>query len=115
MKINPRLKTKQSPAAVAPNAEIDPLRARHMTLTARVIDTAQGAQSVTMDDGESPLVWLAKRRGRDGRPGPHRARCHKRVRDHGRLGGPERTRRLPAGEPLLARLLGGYRERCQGL
>lgn len=81
MKINSRFKTKR-PAADAPSAEIDPLRARHMTLTERVIDTELGAQSVTMDDAESPLAWLARRRGRDGRAliAPHQLLAGERLR-----------------------------------
>ena len=45
---------------------IDRFRAQHMALSERVINGSHGAQSVTIDDAESPLVWLARRRGRDG-------------------------------------------------
>jgi hypothetical protein len=84
MKINMKVKTKRSPAA-APNAgaaEVDSFRAQHMTLTERVIDTQHGAQSVTMDDAESPLAWLARRRGRDGRAmiAPHQFQAGERLR-----------------------------------
>lgn len=84
MKINMKVKTKRSPAA-APNAgsaDVDPFRAQHMTLTQRVIDTTHGAQSVTMDDAESPLAWLARRRGRDGRAmiAPHQLQAGERLR-----------------------------------
>jgi hypothetical protein len=84
MKINLKVKTKRNPA-VTPNAgsaEVDPFRAQHMTLAARVIDTGHGAQSVTMDDAESPLAWLARRRGRDGRAmiAPHQLQAGERLR-----------------------------------
>lgn len=84
MKINLKVKTKRNPAATpnAGSAEVDPFRAQHMTLTERVINTAHGAQSVTMDDAESPLAWLARRRGRDGRAmiAPHQLQAGERLR-----------------------------------
>ncbi|MGO3929575.1 DUF6456 domain-containing protein [Rhodopseudomonas pseudopalustris] len=51
----------------AGKAEIDSFRAQHLTLAERQIMTAEGIASVTIDDGESPLAWLARRKGRDGR------------------------------------------------
>lgn len=47
---------------------IDPLRARHLALAERHIATELGRVSVTVDEAESPLSWLARRRGRDQRP-----------------------------------------------
>ena len=47
-------------------AEIDPLRAQHLALASREIVTATGRVTVTVDEGESPLAWLARRKGRDG-------------------------------------------------
>jgi hypothetical protein len=47
--------------------EIDRFRARHLDLATREIMTAEGIASVTVNDGESPLAWLARRKGRDGR------------------------------------------------
>ncbi len=47
---------------------VDALRARHLDLTQRVIATESGCVDVIIDDAESPLAWLARRRGRDGRP-----------------------------------------------
>ena len=47
-------------------SEIDPLRAQHLALASREIVTALGRVTVTVDDGESPLAWLARRKGRDG-------------------------------------------------
>ena len=83
MKINMKVKTKRSPAAAnAGSADVGPFRAQHMTLTQRVIDTTHGAQSVTMDDAESPLAWLARRRDRDGRAmiAPHQLQAGERLR-----------------------------------
>jgi hypothetical protein len=46
---------------------IDPLRARHLKLSQRPVATPDGPALATVDDGESPLGWLARRKGRDGR------------------------------------------------
>lgn len=48
-------------------AEVDGFRASHLALAERDIMTAEGLARVTMDDSESPLAWLARRKGRDGR------------------------------------------------
>jgi hypothetical protein len=45
---------------------IDPFRAQHLDLSARQILTDAGAVSVMVNDSESPLAWLARRKGRDG-------------------------------------------------
>jgi hypothetical protein len=50
-----------------PIAEIGAFRARHLSIADRVIETEFGRARVTVDDSESPLAWLARRRGRDGR------------------------------------------------
>jgi hypothetical protein len=52
-------------AAVAAN--IDPLRAQHLELGRRQIQDDNGFSEVTVDEAESPLAWLARRKGRDGR------------------------------------------------
>ena len=46
---------------------IDPLRARHLDLGRRTIEGPMGAERVTVDEAESPLAWLIRRKGRDGR------------------------------------------------
>lgn len=48
--------------------QIDSARAQHLRVTERAIATDDGPAIVTVDDSESPLAWLARRRGRDGRP-----------------------------------------------
>lgn len=50
-----------------PAPEIDRFRAQHLDLAHRRIDGPAGAGRVTVNDGESPLAWLARRKGRDGR------------------------------------------------
>jgi hypothetical protein len=47
--------------------EIDGFRAQHLDLSTREIMTGDGIASVVVNDGESPLAWLARRKGRDGR------------------------------------------------
>lgn len=42
-------------------------RARHLTLARTQIVTETGRVNVVVDAGESPLVWLSRRQGRDGR------------------------------------------------
>lgn len=61
----PLANTKQ-PAAC--NEPIDPLRARHLSIARATMATADGPVDVTVDESESPLVWLACRKGRDGAP-----------------------------------------------
>ncbi len=52
---------------LASNAGIDPLRAQHLELGRRQIRDETGFSDVTVDEAESPLAWLARRKGRDGR------------------------------------------------
>ena len=51
----------------APADGIDSFRAQHLDLATREIMTETGAISVLVNDSESPLAWLARRKGRDGR------------------------------------------------
>jgi hypothetical protein len=62
--------------------DIGSYRARHLALTERVINTRDGAHTVISDDAESPLAWLARRRGRDGRTmvAPHQLQAGERLR-----------------------------------
>ncbi|NEW91295.1 DUF6456 domain-containing protein [Rhodopseudomonas sp. BR0M22] len=58
---------RKSAAARGPGrAEVDSFRASHLDLAERDIMTAEGLARVTIDDSESPLAWLARRKGRDG-------------------------------------------------
>lgn len=57
---------KHKPAPdIAPG--IDRFRARHLDLAAREVMTGEGVARVVVNDSESPLAWLARRKGRDGR------------------------------------------------
>jgi hypothetical protein len=47
---------------------IDPFRAQHLSLARRQIATPEGRAEVLVDEAESPLAWLARRKGRDGQP-----------------------------------------------
>jgi hypothetical protein len=68
------------PEQLAPG--IAPQRARHLALAKRQIVTDAGRVSVVIDEGESPLVWLARRQGRDGRAliEPHQLQAGERLR-----------------------------------
>jgi hypothetical protein len=48
--------------------QVDPYLAQHLALVERDIVTPQGRSRVTINDAESPLAWLARRKGRDGQP-----------------------------------------------
>jgi len=50
----------------AAKGEIDRFRAQHLSLARARIDTPDGPLDVTVDELESPLAWLARRKGRDG-------------------------------------------------
>lgn len=83
-KLVPKIRTKPNvtPRPDTDEVDIDRFRAQHLALAERVINTRDGAQSVTMDDAESPLAWLARRRGRDGRAmiAPHQLQAGERLR-----------------------------------
>ncbi|HVV40253.1 MAG TPA: DUF6456 domain-containing protein [Nitrobacter sp.] len=49
-----------------PAADIDPFRAQHLSLSTREIVADGRAISATVNDSESPLAWLARRKGRNG-------------------------------------------------
>jgi hypothetical protein len=50
-----------------PEPIVDSFRAQHLALAQRQIVTQHGRIDVVVDEIESPLNWLASRRGRDGR------------------------------------------------
>ena len=55
----------RSPEPPAP--DIGPFRAQHLAVAQRQIATEFGRATVMVDESESPLAWLARRRGRNGR------------------------------------------------
>ena len=60
-------RTRAARNAESPAADIGDFRAQHLSLSAQDIMTESGIARVTVNDGESPLAWLARRKGRDGR------------------------------------------------
>lgn len=65
-----------------PTPEIDRFRAQHLALESRAILTKHGRAQVVVDEQESPLAWLARRRGRGGRAliAPHQLQAGERLR-----------------------------------
>ena len=51
----------------ADGTDVDPFTAQHLALAQGEAETASGRARVTVDLAESPLAWLARRKGRDGR------------------------------------------------
>jgi hypothetical protein len=62
--------------------DIDPFRARHLQLARGEADTGLGPTEVVVDESESPLLWLARRKGRDGAAliAPHQLQAGERLR-----------------------------------
>jgi hypothetical protein len=50
------------------NSPIDPYVGQHLAIAQRDVDGPEGRAGVTVNDAESPLAWLARRKGRDGQP-----------------------------------------------
>jgi hypothetical protein len=69
MKAVQRTRSKLRPreSEIAPADGVDAFRAQHLDLATREIMAETGAISVLVNDSESPLAWLARRKGRDGR------------------------------------------------
>lgn len=66
MSSSPSTRRRKAPSKT--RGSIDAQRARHLDLATRDIMTEAGLASVLVNDSESPLAWLARRKGRDGRP-----------------------------------------------
>jgi Domain of unknown function (DUF6456) len=66
----------------APQPGIDGFLGQHLHLVQRQIATEFGRATVTVDESESPLAWLARRRGRNGRAliEPHQLQAGERLR-----------------------------------
>jgi hypothetical protein len=54
--------------AAAVDGEVDPFRAQHLSLARGRVETPDGPVDVSINELESPLAWLARRKSRDGRP-----------------------------------------------
>jgi hypothetical protein len=76
------LPARSRPLPPALKADIDRFRAQHLSLGSATIATEHGKQAVLVDQQESPLAWLARRRGRDGKAliGPHQLQAGERLR-----------------------------------
>jgi hypothetical protein len=61
---------------------VGPFRSRHLALAQRQVATERGNATVMLDESESPLAWLARRRGRDGHSliEPHQLQAGERLR-----------------------------------
>lgn len=57
----------RQPAAPMPDEAVGAFRAQHLDLSLRDLMTETGTVRVMVNDSESPLAWLARRKGRDGR------------------------------------------------
>ena len=51
-----------------PQTDVNSFRAQHLSVARARIDTPDGPLDVMIDEAESPLGWLARRKGRDGKP-----------------------------------------------
>lgn len=62
---------------------LDPFLAQHIRLEPGIAETATGSERVQIEQGESPLTWLARRKGRDGRAmiSPHQLASGERLRE----------------------------------
>jgi hypothetical protein len=62
--------------------DIGAFRAQHLDLSVRDLMTETGVMQVMVNDSESPLAWLARRKGRDGRAmiGPDQFLAGERLR-----------------------------------
>ena len=68
MKRKPQRSPKSAAPSVGVSEEIvDAFRAQHLDLSARDLMTESGISQVLVNASESPLAWLARRKGRDGR------------------------------------------------
>ena len=82
----PKLRGKRQKSVRLPPQSLQPIvdnfRAQHLALAQRQIITDFGRTRVIVDETESPLAWLARRRGRDGRAliEPHQLQAGERLR-----------------------------------
>jgi hypothetical protein len=54
--------------ATASRSGADPYLGQHLAIAERAVETPLGRASAMVDDSESPLAWLARRKGKDGKP-----------------------------------------------
>jgi hypothetical protein len=59
---------KEQKSTLPQAGDIDPFRAQHLSLVRARIATPDGPLDALLDELESPIGWLARRKGRDGKP-----------------------------------------------
>lgn len=64
----PARKTAASALLPPRGVPLDPFLRQHIALARHEIETETGRTEVAIDEAESPLAWLARRKGRNGRP-----------------------------------------------
>jgi hypothetical protein len=65
--VTQKIKRPLRQALSATEVEIGADRVKHLSLAQITLKDANGARRATINEAESPLVWLARRKGRDGR------------------------------------------------
>ncbi|HEX5212840.1 MAG TPA: DUF6456 domain-containing protein [Pseudolabrys sp.] len=76
------MSAKPMKAGDPPAPTVDAFRGQHLELAERQVATEFGHAKVTVDEAESPLAWLARRRGRSGRAliEPHQHQAGEKLR-----------------------------------
>lgn len=76
------MSAKPMKAGEPPAPTVDAFRGQHLELAERQVATEFGHAKVTVDEAESPLGWLARRRGRSGRAliEPHQYQAGEKLR-----------------------------------
>lgn len=71
-----------SRAALARQDVVDPFLGQQLALVAQTLDGPDGRARLLMDESESPLSWLARRKGKDGHAliAPHQLLAGERLR-----------------------------------
>lgn len=59
--------SKAKAARPAATVALDPFLVQHLSIFRHKVETAVGRAEVLVNDAESPLIWLARRKGKDGR------------------------------------------------
>jgi hypothetical protein len=65
---NPQAREVRAGRSVSAIAQVDPFYAQHAQLRTHQAVGPAGCTTVLVNETESPLAWLARRRGKDGRP-----------------------------------------------
>jgi hypothetical protein len=82
MAMNAKLQKSAFSAGEPAEPSINAFRGQHLNVVQRRIATETGSAHVTVDESESPLAWLARRKGRDGRAmiAPYQLQAGERLR-----------------------------------